>query len=288
MRAFLKISVTSCLFLLSIPLLQAADTLKIHLTYKHKLNPSGQTTGYVTVNQKFYTPDNIYFREINYDEKTGQISDYTFYFYKNGRLFTGECYDGQDSLKHILKHEYDQNGNEILLTRLVLASGKLVPAERTVSRFDAGNRIILLKKYTGKKLTRSSKYSYNESELMIRDVTKYKGSAAEKIKGETLDYSYNADGKISQVTINGRDASNKVFSKLEEYSYNEKNLLAGIKCFNGESVPAGEKIFKYLNSGAQSLYQENDANGNIFLLLQYDYKKHYMERGTQVSSYENL
>lgn len=288
MRTFLKISVISGLFLLFIPFLQAADTLKIHLTYKHKLNPSGQTSGYVTVNQKFYTPDNIYFREINYDEKTGQISDYTYYFYRNGRLYTGECYDAHDSLKYILKHEYDQNGNEILLTRLVQNQGKLIPVERTVSRFDAGNRIVLLKKYTGKKLTRSSKYSYNESGLMNRCVTKYKGSGIENIKGEILDYSYNTDGKISRVITRGRDATNKVFTKQEEYSYNEKKLLADIKCFTGESVPAGEKIYKYLNSGAKSIYQENDANGVITLLIQYDYKKHYMERGTQVSRYENL
>jgi hypothetical protein len=288
MRTYLKVSVISTLFLLSIPLLQAADTLKIHLTYKHKLNPAGQTTGYVTVNQKFYTPDNIYFREINYDEKTGQISDYTFYFYKNGRLFTSECYNAKDSLKYILKHEYDQNGNEIMLTRLVQVSGKLVPLERTISRFNENDHIVLLKKYNGKKLTLSSKYSYNESGLMNRCVTKYKGSGIENIKGETLDYKHNSDGKISLIIVSGRDATNKIFTKREEYSYNEMKLLADVKCYTGESVPTGERIYKYLNSGAQSLYQENDANGIITLLLQYDYKKHYMERGTQVSRYENL
>ena len=288
MRSYSKTAILSCLLLPAVILSQAADTLKIHLTYKHKLNPTGQTTGYITVNQKFYTPDDIFFREINYDENTSQIADYTFYFYKNGKLYTGECYDQKDSLKYILKHEYDPKGNEVLLTKLVPLQGKLSPAGKTISRFDEGNRVTQVKEYTGKKLTRTARYSYNNAGRLIREVYKYKGAAVQKFKSESREYAYNPEGKIAGVTVTGRDVSSKSFRIREEYSYNEKNLLSGIKSFDSHAVFMGEKIYKYLASGSPSIYQENNANGQIILLIQYDYKKHYMDRGTQVSYYENL
>jgi hypothetical protein len=36
------------------------------------------------------------------------------------------------------------------------------------------------------------------------------------------------------------------------------------------------------------IYEEYDGEGKITLLLEYDYKKHYMETGSQVSRYESF
>jgi hypothetical protein len=54
MKALEK-ALTALIMLMILSSVSAADTLKIHLTYKHRLDKEGHTQGYVTVSQKFYT-----------------------------------------------------------------------------------------------------------------------------------------------------------------------------------------------------------------------------------------
>ncbi len=45
-------------------------------------------------------------------------------------------------------------------------------------------------------------------------------------------------------------------------------------------------LLKHTNTWVRdkiSLYEESNTAGKYSLILQYDYKKHYMDRGTQVS-----
>jgi hypothetical protein len=266
----------------------AADTLKINITYKHKLNNAGQTTGFTTINQQFYTPDGILFREISYDDSTSQISGYVFYFYHNGLLNTQEFYNQQDSLQYILKHEYDQAGNEIMLTKLVSGLKVFTVAEKTVNVYDNSRKLLQQSKYFGKHKGMITRYQYGESGLLERELIKFKPIAKSSVKQETKDYSYSSDNRVSQVMITGKDASDKPFQFREEYTFNNKGLLSSLKQTGISNARSGEKVYKYLNSGTISLYEEHDAEGKLTLLLQYDYKKHYMDSGTQVSYYENL
>jgi hypothetical protein len=266
----------------------AADTLKIHLTYKYKLDTSGHATGYTAVNQKFYTPRGILFREILYDEKTGQLSGYIFYFYRKDKLFTQESYNQKDSLQTMLKHEYDQAGNEILLTKLVPGFKDLIVAEKTVRTFDKGRKLLLEKKFFAGRLGVITQYQYSKSGTLIREKSTFKAIAKAPAKKETRDYSYSGENRISDVMVTGNDVSGKPYKYSENYNYNEKGLLSSIKKVNISNSGSGEKVYKYLPSGAVSMYEEHDAKGKLLLFLQYDYKKHYMEQGTQVSYYENL
>ena len=265
----------------------AADTLKIHLTYKHKLNDSGQTTGYTTIKQQFFLPDGTLFREVNYNESTNQIESYVFFFYRGGKLFTEECYNAKDSLQYIVKHEYDAGGNEISVTRLVPGIKNLDPVEKSDMTYN-NHKVLRVKKYFGKKTGGSVQYKYNTSGLPVQEKIMNKPVAKADFAREIRDFSCSPDGKIIRVKTTGKDSAGKPYQFTEEYSYNAAGLISSIKKLSADGSPAGERVFKYLNAGTPSIYEEHDANGKLTLLLQYDYKKHFMERGTQVSYYENL
>jgi len=266
----------------------AADTLKINLTYKHKLNDAGQTTGYITIKQQFFSPDGILFREISYDENTSQIAEYVFYFYRNGRLFTQEFYNQKDSLQYILKHEYDQAGNEILQTKLVPGLKDLTVAEKTVKTYRNDRKLLQQKKFYGKRVGTITSYKYSEAGLLEKEMNTYKPTAKAVLKQETKEFSYSPENSITQVIVTGKDLNGKPYQYREEYSYNDQKLLASVKKINISNAPSGEIVYKYLKTGTLSLYEEHDTTGKLTLLLQYDYKKHYMDRGNQVSRYENL
>jgi hypothetical protein len=266
----------------------AADTIKINLTYKHILTAEGKTTGYRTIKQQFISPDNVFFREVNYDDVTGQISNYVFRFFKDDKLFTEECYNSHDSLLYIIKHTYSPDGNEILREKLIPGNNhSLVLQEKTVTVFDKNKRIISEKKYFGTSAGLLSRYTYDANGLLIKRKDTYKPVAKASVKQESKLYSYNDDHTIKQVMISGTDNAGKKFSTHEDYTYLNK-LQTTVKNIGADGNSTGEKIFKYLESGAPGVYEEHDATGKVVLLLEYDYRKHYMETGTQKSFYESF
>jgi hypothetical protein len=288
MRQSIRNIILSGILLILAQTAGAADTLKIHLTYKHKLNDAGQTTGYITIKQQFYSPDGILFREIRYDENTLQIAGYVFYFYKNGRLFTQEFYNQKDSLQYILKHEYDQAGNEILLTKLVPVLKDLTVTEKTVKTYRNDRKLLQQKIFYGKRVGKITAYKYSGTGQLEKEMNTFKPAAKAALKQETKEYSYSPENRITQVIVTGKDLRGNPYQYREEYGYNNQGLLSSVKKINISNAQSGEINYKYLQTGTPSLYEEHDATGKLTLLLQYDYKKHYMDRGTQVSYYENL
>jgi hypothetical protein len=284
----LKFFIPFVLLILSVSKGMAADTIKINLTYKHTLNAKGQSLGYKTVKQQFITPDNVFFREVNYDETTGQIANYIFRFFKDNRLFSEECYNSHDSLLYIIKHTYSPSGNEILREKLIPGNNhSLVLQEKTVSVFDKSNRIISEKKYFGKKAGAQTRYTYDANGLLISRKESNKPVAKATVKKELKQYSYNDDNTIKQINISRTDNDGNSLSTHEDYTY-KNNLLSSVKEIGTNGNTIGEKVYKYLQTGALSIYEEHDATGKLVLLLQYDYKKHYMETGTQKSFYESF
>jgi len=267
----------------------SADTLKIHLTYKHILNDAGQTRGYKTLVQQFYTPEGQLFREINYNESDGQINNYVFIFYRDGLVYTRECHSSNDSILYIMKYEYDAGGNEISVSKLVPgADRELISTERWIKNYDSDKRIISSKKYYGRKTGMIKSFTYNSRGLLFREKTVYKKSAMAAVRSEIRDYAYTDEGSLSEIIISGKDADGKLYNLKEKFDYNESGLLTSVKHFGNDGTLTIEKSYGYLNSGVPSKYEEFDSTGKKTLLLQYDYKKHYMEKGTQVSYYEDL
>jgi hypothetical protein len=286
MKVFGKALMALCL-LMFVSSSFAADTLKIHLTYKHRLDNQGRTQGYITVSQKFYTPELQLFREIRYNEQSGQIADYTFYFYKDGKLFTEECYSQKDSLMYILKHSYDAAGREKEVVRLASRSGGLEATGKTVSTYDKAGKLHQQKIYFGKKAGSITSYIYNKDGDLQSENRKFKAVSNQNLKAENRSYSYTANKKPDKVSVTGKDLSGKSFQRSEAYSYDDKGYLSFVTV-TGTDMPDGlVKTYKYLGSGLISLYEESNTAGKYSLILQYDYKKHYMDRGTQVSYFSD-
>ena len=261
----------------------AGDTLKINLTYKHRLDKEGRTQGYITVSQKFYTPEQQLFREIKYNEQSGQIAEYTFYFYANGKLFTEECYSQNDSLMYIFKHGYDAAGRENEVVRLEPGSGGLKATGRTVYSYDKAGKLLKQKAYFGKKTGSIISYVYNKDGNLQSENRKFKAVSNQSLKSENRSFSYGADRKLDKVSVTGKFLTGQSFQRSEAYSYDEKGNLSSVS-ITGSDLPDGlVKTYKYLASGKISLYEESNTAGKYSLILQYDYKKHYMDRGTQIS-----
>jgi hypothetical protein len=287
MKVFGK-ALIAIFLLMNISSVFAADTLKIHLTYKHRLDSEGHTKGYITVSQKFYTPEQQLFREIKYNEKTGQIADYTFYFYKDGKLFTEECYSQKDSLMYILKHGYDAAGRENEVVRFEPRSGGMEATTRTVTTYGKTGKVTLQKVYFGKKAGSVTSYVYNKDGSLQSENRKSKPVSNLNLKTEKKIFTYNADQKVDKATVSGKDFTGNSIQRSEEYTYDDKGRLSGASV-TGNDLPEGlSKTYSYLDSGLISLYQESNKAGLFTLILQYDYKKHYMEQGNQVSYFTTV
>lgn len=282
MKAFGKVLIALCLLMYTSTVF-AADTLTIHLTYKHTLDKDGHSLGFLTICQKFHTPDQQLFREINYDDKRGQIASYTFYFYKDGKLFTEECYNMKDSLVYILKHGYDATGRENEVIRLEPRGGVMKETVKTTYAYGKAGKLHQKKVYFGKTVGSTTSYKYNADGNLLSENLKCKPVSKLNLKTETRVYSYSADKKPEKVGITGQDITGKVFQRSEVYTYDKNGNLSSVS-ITGNDIPDGlVKTYNYLDGDTISQYKESNTAGLCHLFLQYDYKKHFMERGTQVS-----
>jgi hypothetical protein len=282
MKTLGKVLIAMCL-LMHISSAFAADTIKIHLTYKHNLDKGGHSLGYLTICQKFYTPELQLFREINYDDKSGKMANYTYYFYNNGKLFTEECYNHNDSMIYILKHGYDTKGREKEVARMEPAGGKMGVSGKTVYSYDKAGKLHQKKAYFGKKVGSITTYVYDTDGNLQSENTKCKPVSKLNLKEETRSYSYNSEKKLEKVAVKSLDLTGKSNQRSEAYSY-DKNGNVSTVSITGDDMPDGlVKSYEYLDSGVISLYQESNSAGICNLMLQYDYKKHFMEPGTRVS-----
>jgi hypothetical protein len=288
MRISNKVSILTGL-LLTISLVSgAADTLKIDLTYKHKLDSAGHTLGRIVVNQKLHTADGRLFREISFNETTGQISGYVFYFYSNDRLFTKEYYGQNDSLLYILKYDYDEAGNNIVLTRLVPGGSGLLAVEKTVREFNSKKEPVQETVYYGKKAGSTTRYLYSAEGLLQQATSKFKPFSLSVNKEITFQYSYAPDSKVKEVQVSGKNNQGNPFRYSEEYVYSTNGQLSQIKTTGTGNELVRRREYNYLTGAVISTYKEYNAKDIMTMVLEYDYKKHYMEPGTQVSRYEGI
>jgi hypothetical protein len=184
---------------------------------------------------------------------------------------------------YILKHGYDASGRENEIIRLEPVSGGLVETGKTVSSYDKAGKLHQEKTYFGKKAGSVTSYAYYKDGKLQSENRKFKPVSKQNLKSETRSCTYTAGGKLDKVTVTGQDLGGKSFQRSEAYSYDEKGYLGSVSV-TGSDLPDGlVKTYKYLGSGIISLYEESNSAGKYTLILEYDYKKHFMDRGTQVS-----
>ncbi|MFO7369301.1 MAG: hypothetical protein R6X09_03410 [Bacteroidales bacterium] len=268
--------------------MQAADSLKIIQVSRHWVDSANKSVKKMVIEQQFFTKDDTLFRKIFYSETTGQISGYMRCFYKNGRLFTEETFSSKDSLEYILKYEYNPAGDLIILTRLVPEQGNLVEKEKTLKTYDPDHKLIAEKKTFEKKTGIITSFTYNTAGLLVTESKKYKKAAKSPFKLESKTYSYSPYNLVSQVKYAAKDNSGGLFQHTEDYGYNEKGKLTGISYSGKDKPPIAEKVYKYYNNGKLRVIEDHDAAGKIIYLLHYEYKEHFMDRGTEDSYYENF
>jgi hypothetical protein len=211
-----------------------------------------------------------------------------FYFYRNGRLFTAEYYNQSDSLIYILRHEYDQDGNEVSITKLGPGKQGLLPMERTIRIFDKNQRLMQQKQYFGKKAGVLTTYQYNPNGYLKEETCKTKPPAILSYREEIRSYSYNAANSLIQMVVNGRDLMGKSYQYREEYSYDDKGRISAVKVFGPGNELTGTRVYQYLTGKDLGRYEERDSRGKTHVLFEYEDKEYYMEPGTQVSRYEGF
>ncbi len=189
------------------------------------------------------------FREIKYNEQSGQIAELYFLFLQNGKLFTEECYSQNDSLMYILKHGYDAAGRENEVVRLEPGSGGLEATGKTVYSYDKAGKLHQQKIYFGKKTGSITSYVYNKDGNLQSENRKFKAVSNQSLKAETRSFSYSADKKLDKVSVTGKDITGQSFQRSEAYSYDEKGNLSSVS-ITGNDLPDGlVKTYKYLGSG---------------------------------------
>ncbi len=266
----------------------SADTLKIIQTSRHWVDSANKSIKKIVIEQQFFTKDDTLFRKIFYSETTGQISGYMRCFYRNGRLFTEETFSSKDTLMNIMKHEYNPAGDLIVLTKLVPEQGRLVEKEMTVKTYGAGHRLLTEKKTYYKKTGIITTFTYNAAGQLVNESKKYKKAANSPLKTESRTFSYTSDNQLSQVIYAAREKTGGLLQYTEEYDYNDQGKLAGTSYTGKDKPPMAKRVYKYYANGKLRVIEDHDAAGKITYLLHYEYKEHFMDRGTEVSYYENL
>ncbi|MBN2272775.1 MAG: hypothetical protein JXR41_11515 [Bacteroidales bacterium] len=262
------------------------DSIKIQQINVHTIAKGKQTPEYFTKNQKTLTMDEHIIREINFNDSTKQVEDYTFYFYRDGKLFTEEKYDSDNVLQNIIKHDYDVKGQRTESTTLTLSGGKLIQSAKTVYSYDNNGNKTSKKDYrTGKKPYRTTVYTYS-SNLLINEQSKAKKSM-EHIIRRIVNYQYDTDGKLKTKSVFEKDVKTGDSRKNELYLYNINGKLEKVEIRDAQDSVLLVKNYEYYPGGALYRYFEQTGEGNVLCYYTYAYRKHRINLGEQKSYFDN-
>jgi hypothetical protein len=244
-----------------------------------------QTKESVIINQKTFTYNDTLFREINFNDSTFAIESYTFYFYRNGRLFSEESYNQHDTLTGIVKHQYNSRGLEEETLILERAGNKFLPAARTTFLYDnTGNLLTKKEFFTGKKPYRVTTYEYS-GEKPVREWVRTK-KPADIIVLKALEYQYNPVNMLVTKTtrLTAKDKSVTVTS--DTCLYNDNGQLTGVDTRNMQGKVLIKKRYEYYANGKISKYYEKNINDEITLYHSYAYRHTKINKGTQKSYFD--
>jgi len=261
------------------------DSIKIQRINVHGIVNGKQTSGYYTKNQKTLTMDEQLIREINFNDSTKQIQDYTFYFYRDGRLFSEENYNQRDSLQWIITHTYNTQGQEVESGTLTWTGGKPVQSLKTVFKYDAVGNIILKKEFfTVKKSIATTQYFYS-SDRLDKEQYKHKKSP-DPVTSRSVTYQYFPDGKLKQREILEKNRNKSTSAQTESYVYDAKGNLEKTEIRDSGGQIILIKNYVYYPEGGLYRYYEQNKEGNMLCYHTYAYRKHKVDLGTQKSYFD--
>jgi hypothetical protein len=236
-------------------------------------------------NQKTFTMDGRLIREINFEDSTAHILNYTFYFYKDGKLFTEEVHDKNDSILFIIRHTYTLKGMEEETDRLEWSKGKMKISGRTVFIYDkAGYKNAMKESGSRKKPFRVTSYAYS-SEKLIREQTKARKPSDNVIERIT-DYDYGKDGKLMLKKIMEKNVEDTVITQTENYLYNTNGQLKTIEVKDQQGKIVLSKNYDYSADGSLLNYYEKDGAEKVLLYYTYVINYHIINLGTQKSFFD--
>ncbi len=261
------------------------DSIKIQQINVHIIENGKQTASYFTRNQKTLTMDEKLIREINFDDSTKQIRDYTFYFYRNDLLYTEENYDAQDSLQWIIRHIYNNTGQETEKARLLMAGGKLMQEAKILYTYDINGNLLSEKDFgTGKKPYKTTSFEYKSGKL-VKEQSRIRKSPDNVIL-RTADYQYAAYGKLKIKIVIEKSKDKSINSFTESYFYNDQGNLEKIEIRDKDGEISLVKHYVYYPVGGLYRYYEQNKEGNMLCYYTYAYRKYRINLGTQKSYFD--
>lgn len=265
----------------------AEDTLKIEIIRKNRIGTNNTKISEVTVAQKFYTNTGQLFREIIYDEVTGELDGYTFYFYRDGRLSGEEVYDSNDVFLFLVKYEYDKDGNNILWYQSSEPDDK-VPAIKIVRNFSSSGLKLKEKVIRNGATASVTKYKYNAVEKLVLLTARYKPAADTTLKSSAEEYSYDGADRISSVSLINVAGNGERNVFTDYYSYNDNGQLILVSRKNDGGTVISEKNYTWYATGTLRDIRQNDGNGNTVEWFTIEYRTNVMNTGTQKSVVDGL
>jgi hypothetical protein len=267
--------------------LQAGDTVKIEITRVNRIAEKDKQQQQVTVSQKFLTPDDTLIREVRYDEYTGELSGYTFYFYRGHRLSSEETYDAENKIDYIVTRTYDRKGNCTGTGKKYSGTSGNDSEENIVRSFDGSGKIIAEKVLHGKHTVITRKFEYDKNGNISSLRTKYGSAADTVIAGSLESYTYDAPAKLNKVLITGKTIDNQPFSYADTYSYNDDGRLISVNRTE-YGKPLFTKTYSYYATGTLRNFILTDWSGKIVKSLVYEYSTNVMNIGIQKSLIDGL
>jgi len=277
------LSYTAVLMLFNGYVCAQQDSIKYQNMKVFEIADGKKTNEFFVKNQKTFTIDGRLIREINFDDSTRHILNYTFYFYKDGKLFTEEFHDKNDSIRYIIRHKYDSKGLEEEIDRLEWIKGKMKTSGRTVFVYDkAGLKIGMKESGSRKKPFRVTSYIYSSGNLVQEQSMNPSNKTILRIAG----YEYEPDGKVKFKKVFDKQAVDTVLIQTETYRYNEKGQVkkAEIKDPQGNVIHA--RFYEYFADGSIRNYYEKDAGGKYVLYYSFLIKYHKINLGAQKSYFD--
>jgi hypothetical protein len=262
------------------------DSIKYQNTRVYVIENGNKTEAFHVSNQKTFSAiDDRLIREVNFDDSTTKIQDYTFYFYRNGKLFTEESYSGNDTLIYIIRHEYNDKGLEENVNKLERINGILTATAKTVYVYDSEGQILYKKEFSNKKRPfRVTHYLYSSGNL-IREQQKSK-KTADGIALRIIDYQYAPDGKLKSKSMSEKNTKKVISVYSENHQYNDNGDLKIVEKKDVKGNIIVTRNFEYYANGSLRNYYETDRDGKMLIYYSYIYKYHKINLGNQRSYFD--
>ncbi len=255
------------------------DSVKVIYEYKQEIVNGKHTPKYWVICQTVKDMNDNVLRQYFFDDSLHQLSSYIWYFYKDSRLYTKECYSSSDSLKCLNKYTYDNFGNKTEDAIFKNSGNSIVEYQKNIYNYSDGKKLSCKQFNNDNKVNVSARYYYNLQGKPIKESYKYKSRSGSDLKSEIKTISYNNDLLNQQINQKKyRDGHSEEI--LTNYMYNDSGQLVKKVVTGNDNKPLKHMEYKYYPHGSLNIYREYDGSGKLVKLLSYKYEIHTITPGT--------